>query len=289
MKSYFINKNEFAIMENDILEHLKNGSGTMLKNNDTTILLSAAIRSEITAFQQSREAISFMQKAILVDCDGPLPTKVVLEECAAAIQTRSPNWAIRTIPKQSQNVPYKLLEDLPGKVVMKAAIKAGVIFIPIGKIIVGAVIAFLITFCISFLLLQKIGIASGIAVVCGTFIYSFLRGMRLSKPHYKAALNSALESKRKDTAYTDFISSIAAELTHHMPLVIIVEDCAMLDDVSTDVINHITVSGQMLCSGALLWLIFRSNRPVNDTTFIDKCSFSVRRFTISKLIELNDK
>lgn len=128
-----------------------------------------------------------------------------------------------------------------------------------------------------------------VASITGIAALYAIKRIRLNTPEVFNKLISALGAEQKGKAFLDFTNSIATGITHNMPLVVIVEDCTMLDEVSEHVIKYVIRSGEMLSAGALLWIVFSSRQQTGSNSIFENVSFPVKRYTVFKELDLIKK
>jgi hypothetical protein len=281
-----MNNEDFQKVENRFIEHVENNSGSVLKNNEEQFSFSTIIQNETAAFQKCRGSLSFLQRGVLIDCKDSGPSGVLLEECATVIQSCVPTFYLQVIPKSVQKGIYRLFEFLPRNTVVQAAVKAGLVSVSSVKNILFAFAVFLVVMLICNFTIGKITMALIVASIAGIAALYAIKQISLNKPEVFKKLLSALGAEQKGKAFLDFTNSIATGITHNMPLVVIVEDCTMLDEVSEHVIKYLIRSGEMLSAGALLWITFRSRRQTDPVSLFDNVSFPVKRYTVFKELDL---
>jgi hypothetical protein len=292
MRPYFMENNEFEIFKRNFQITTKNASGTIVKNGKDGFFLGAAIQKEISGFHDNRDPIHLCQKAIIIDCEGREPSKEALEESAMTVQSRAPGWGIRIIRRSSQDGAVQIFSEISQQVAMKIARKTRLVHIPILRSAIAGMAAFLISLLLASAISRYFGhgpfsmptvyyIIIGIASLIGLSTYWVFKMLAFPRSKRFEILTSKLKTKTKEKAYGGFVSAISYRLISQMPLAIIIEDISTLDDISTDVINHISKSNELRCTGALLWIAFRKKRSAGDDALFGDCTFPVRRYSIA--------
>ena len=175
---------------------------------------------------------------------------------------------------------------------MKMALKTRLVRIPIFMSAIAGIAVFLISLLLAFAISQNIGhgpfsmptayyIIIGIASLIGFSTYLAIKMLTFPRSKRFEILTSKLKTKTKEKTYGGFVSAMSYRFISQMPLAIIIEDISTLDDVSKDVINHISKSNELLCTGALLWIVFRKKCSGGDEALFGDCTFPVRRYSIA--------
>lgn len=292
MKMYFMSTEETHTYRKNPDERI-HCDKIKVKNGENEYPILDLIQNEMSAFQRTSNTMQLSQKAIVIDWESREPSKAVLEECAAGIQSRVQYWHVGAIKTPTQKSPFGILSDIPQKTFVKAAVNAGLIRLADHALHIG-IAAFLICLLSLFgAIFLKNGFQLISAIFSQAFIYSFLissligfttfhifKGRSYRNPRNHEVLLLQFKKESKDKSYNEFISSIAETVIENMPLAVIVEDLALLDKVSSDVVDRITRSNQTLGFGALLWIAFRSKSRKNVDTHFTNCSFPVKHYSL---------
>ena len=157
MKPYFMDNNEFEVFKRNFQITPKNISRTIIKNGKDRFILGAVIQKEISGFQDNRDPIHLIQKAIIIDCEGGEPSKEALEESALTLQARAPSWGIRIIRSSPQDGAIQIFNEKSQQAAMKMALKTRLVRIPIFMSAIAGIAVFLISLLLAFAISQNIG------------------------------------------------------------------------------------------------------------------------------------
>lgn len=296
MKSNFWHHNEFETFKLNLQKQWKDNSGTIIAAGQETVTLRSAIQKEISAFQQSGEMLRFSQRAIVINCEKKSPSRETLAESVEIFHSIASHWHIGKLENPSEKAPFSALDSIKRSAAVKAALKTRLIQMPGNIAVITAIVSVIVA--LPFIIfnvffrdhaqmapaasIKSIGIILGMWAVIGILTYLFARMIVFANPRNFSILMSKIRMEKGESSYNGFVSLLSNEITSHMPMAIILEDVALLDEFSSDVVKNLIGENQSHRVGALLWVVFQGTSSAKGNLPFTDCAFPVRRYSLEK-------
>ncbi|MDO5576479.1 MAG: hypothetical protein Q4F84_05320 [Fibrobacter sp.] len=249
---------------NTIENVVKNGKGTRLKLNNEYTSITDAIINEVGIIQKRvGNLLQLLQRVMVIDWCENEKSKYVLGETVLAIQSNASAWNMKAVSCDSGKT-CSLLEHLPKKEVLNAALKLKMIKLPfkIPMVFIGVLAALMAIVGFSFLgdkFSTEILVSASVAipVFIGALVFFIRKSIFLGKTDI-GILNDFLDKNKDTPEYKNFIAQVSGLLVSEMPLVVVVEDVSKLDNFSMDLMEYVLMSDKILNIGMILWVLFSS-------------------------------